>query len=126
MLHTHETVAVALLATTIRIQKSDRPKDSIVQGNVAKYGRRGFRVADDGVLKDVFERLYTAPESVTPEKDGALCLVIMSRGLQDQRRLGWSTEEIETFAVRDYAPQLPSPLSDGDLRSFVRFVFETN
>jgi len=116
----HENVATALLALTVRIQKADRSREAIVDGNVTKYGRRGFRSAEDTRLQDLFGRLFDAPASVTPKKDGALCLAIMTQGLKHQLTQGWSAEEIERFALRDYASRLAPAISSEQLRAFVQ------
>ncbi len=116
----NQIIATLLLQMTISDQKSERTLSSLVQTMVEKYGERGFAVAPDEMLHELFTRLYEEPRSVTAENDGELCLAIMNRGLRYNFSRGWNAKDLTEQVVADYGARL-RPAADADsLRTFVR------
>ncbi len=109
-------IAIRLLTMTASDQKAERPLGEFLSTMVKKYGERGYVVAPDEVLHDLFVRLYESPGKVTTE-DGPLCLAIMRCGLKQQLLQGWKETEIADQVVFGYAERLH--VTETELRTFV-------
>ena len=121
----NEIIATLLLQMTVSDQKPERTLSSLVETMVTKYGERGFALAPDEMLHDLFTRLYKEPHLVSAHDDGRMYQAIMHRGLRHLLSRGWSADEVVSQVVAGYGARVRVSVSESELRAFVRAALDS-